>query len=168
MDLASLINGAERVLRLIYFSGAGYFFRNANLSVLKIDQGGFEMKKKMMAISMSAAVLMGGVFLPAADGTAAVHATQAIHSKQEGKIAKKFNENRAYQTIYHLSETIGPRVTGTKAEKKSAAFIASQMKKSNLKVSTQTFSIPDRLEGTLTVRGRPGLRQVRLLPPAKV
>lgn len=153
MDLASLINSTERVLRLIYFSGAGFFFRNANLSVLKIDQGGFEMKKKMMAISMAAAVLMGGVFLPAVEGTSAVHAAQAIQSKQEGKIAKKFNENRAYQTIYHLSETIGPRVTGTKAEKKSAAFIASQMKKSNLKVSTQTFSIPDRLEGTLTVRG---------------
>lgn len=119
MDLASLINSTERVLRLIYFSGAGFFFRNANLSVLKIDQGGFEMKKKMMAISMAAAVLMGGVFLPAAEGTSAVHAAQAIQSKQEGKIAKKFNENRAYQTIYHLSETIGPRVTGTKAEKRA-------------------------------------------------
>ena len=113
------------------------------------------MKKKLMVLGMSAAIVMGGVFLPSSDGMAnAVQAaSEGIHSQSEGKIAKKFNENRAYQTIYHLSETIGPRVTGTQAEKKSAAFIASQMKKSNLKVSTQTFSIPDRLEGTLTVRG---------------
>ncbi|RCK13047.1 hypothetical protein DT075_01670 [Bacillus licheniformis] len=70
---------------------------------------------------------------------------KAKNVKDIEKFSKKFNENRAYQTIYHLSETIGPRVTGTAEEKKSAAFIASQMKKSNLKVSTQKFSIPDRL-----------------------
>ncbi|MDI3410606.1 hypothetical protein QKW52_10710 [Bacillus sonorensis] len=79
------------------------------------------MKKKLMVLGMSAAIVMGGVFLPSSDGMAnAVQAaSEGIHSQSEGKIAKKFNENRAYQTIYHLSETIGPRVTGTQAEKRA-------------------------------------------------
>ncbi|WP_077736000.1 M28 family peptidase [Bacillus sonorensis] len=113
------------------------------------------MKKKLMIFGAAAAILLGGISVPAAGdiGKAVQAAPKAVSAKDKDQIAKKFNENRAYQTIHHLSETIGPRVTGTDQEKKSAQYIAKQMKKSGLKVSKQTFSIPDRLEGTLTVNG---------------
>ncbi|MGN9867048.1 M28 family peptidase [Bacillus swezeyi] len=113
------------------------------------------MKRKMMLLGLALSFIAGGVFIPSADGMANTvqAAPETAIAKDAGKIGKKFNESRAYQSIYHLSETIGPRVTGTAEEKKSAQFIARQMKKSNLKVSTQTFSIPDRLEGILTVHG---------------
>ncbi|MED2977702.1 M28 family peptidase [Bacillus swezeyi] len=113
------------------------------------------MKRKMMILGLALSIIAGGVFIPSADGMANTvqAAPETAIAKDAGKIGKKFNENRAYQTIYHLSETIGPRVTGTAEEKKSGQFIAKQMKKSKLKVSTQTFSIPDRLEGILTVHG---------------
>ncbi|AAU25515.1 M28 family peptidase [Bacillus sp. GM2] len=111
------------------------------------------MKRKMMMFGLALSIIAGGVVADGTGNAAQAAPQETAIAKDIEKFSKKFNENRAYQTIYHLSETIGPRVTGTAEEKKSAAFIASQMKKSNLKVSTQKFSIPDRLEGTLTVQG---------------
>ncbi|MDI5787993.1 hypothetical protein PO124_04500 [Bacillus licheniformis] len=80
----------------------------------------------MMMFGLALSIIAGGVV---ADGTgnAAQAASQETAIAKISKIQQKFNENRAYQTIYHLSETIGPRVTGT-AEEKERRFIASQMK----------------------------------------
>lgn len=77
------------------------------------------MKRKMMMIGLALSVIAGGVF---ADGTGnAVQAApqETAIAKDVEKFSKKFNENRAYQTIHHLSETIGPRVTGTAEEKRA-------------------------------------------------
>ncbi|MDA1476803.1 M20/M25/M40 family metallo-hydrolase [Bacillus sp. CLL-3-40] len=112
------------------------------------------MKRKLMKLSLAATIALSGFFMSATvEGTNTVQAVSKDLSKYSVNKLKRFNENRAFRTIYHLSETIGPRVAGSLAEKKSARFIASQLKKSKLKVKIQKFDIPDRLKGTLTVQG---------------
>lgn len=77
------------------------------------------MKRKMMMFGLALSIIAGGV-VAAGTGNAAQAAPQETAiAKDIEKFSKKFNENRAYQTIYHLSETIGPRVTGTAEEKRA-------------------------------------------------
>ncbi|MCY9375147.1 M28 family metallopeptidase [Bacillus sp. T17B1] len=105
--------------------------------------------KKLLTVVTMAILTAGTVLLPAQGVTPAARAVQISDSERE----LPFKAKRAYSTISQLSEAIGPRIAGTAAEKKSALFIASSLKKLNLDVKVQRFDIPDRLEGTLSSGG---------------
>lgn len=77
------------------------------------------MKRKMMMIGLALSVIAGGVFAAETGNAVQAAPQETAIAKNVEKFSKKFNENRAYQTIYHLSETIGPRVTGTAEEKRA-------------------------------------------------
>lgn len=65
------------------------------------------------------------------------------------KVIARVDSERIFRDVYHLSETIGPRVTGTKEEKQAAEFIKERLKSYGYKVETQEFSIPDTMIGNL-------------------
>ncbi len=69
------------------------------------------------------------------------------------KVIARVDSKRIYKDIHYLSETIGPRVTGTKQEKQAAEFIKKRLKSYGYKVETQKFSIPDQMIGHLTAGG---------------
>ncbi|MCO4852613.1 M28 family metallopeptidase [Bacillus vallismortis] len=106
--------------------------------------------KKLLTVVTLAVLTAGTVLLPAQSITPAARAVQISDSERE----LPFKAKRAYSTISQLSEAIGPRIAGTGAEKRSALFIASSMRKAKLDVKVQRFDIPDRLEGTLSSEGR--------------
>ncbi|MGF7534655.1 M28 family metallopeptidase [Bacillus mexicanus] len=105
--------------------------------------------KKLLTVMTMVVVTAGTIFTPTQSVTPAARAVQIADSEQE----LPFQAKRAYSTISQLSEAIGPRIAGTAAEKKSALFIASALRTLNLDVKVQRFSIPDRLEGTLSSEG---------------
>ncbi|MFH0346445.1 M28 family metallopeptidase [Bacillus vallismortis] len=105
--------------------------------------------KKLLTVVTLAVLTAGTVLLPPQSITPAARAVQLSDSERE----LPFKAKRAYSTISQLSEAIGPRIAGTAAEKKSALFIASSMRKVKLDVKVQRFDIPDRLEGTLSSEG---------------
>ncbi|MCY8206923.1 aminopeptidase YwaD [Bacillus subtilis] len=111
--------------------------------------------KKLLTVMTMAVLTAGTVLLPAQSVTPAARAVQISNSERE----LPFKAKHAYSTISQLSETIGPRIAGTAAEKKSALLIASSMRKLKLDVKVQRFNIPDRLEGTLSSAGRDILLQ---------
>ncbi|MCY8131430.1 aminopeptidase, partial [Bacillus spizizenii] len=106
--------------------------------------------KKLLTVMTMAVLTAGTILMPAQSVTPAARAVQISDSERE----LPFKAKRAYSTISQLSETIGPRIAGTAAEKKSALFIASSLRKLKLDVKVQRFGIPDRLEGTLSSAGR--------------
>ncbi|RST72740.1 M20/M25/M40 family metallo-hydrolase [Siminovitchia acidinfaciens] len=62
-----------------------------------------------------------------------------------------FNPEKAMQHIHHLSVEIGPRVTGTDEERQAAQYIQNEFERLGYDVSTQEFSIRDRVSGELKI-----------------
>ena len=60
-----------------------------------------------------------GVFEPAK----AVAAPGQSAAAFDQKVINRISADRMYEDVYHLTETIGPRVAGTPAEKETADFI---------------------------------------------
>lgn len=65
------------------------------------------------------------------------------------KVIARVSAERIYEDVYFLSETIGPRVTGTEEEQRAAEFIKERLLSYGYEVSTQEFSIPDKMTGHL-------------------
>lgn len=65
------------------------------------------------------------------------------------KIIARVSSERIFEDVRYLSETIGPRVTGTKEEQQAAEFIKERLQSYGYEVETQEFSIPDRMIGNL-------------------
>lgn len=66
---------------------------------------------------------------------------------------KKFDAQAAYADTQTLTD-MGPRVTGTQAEKDTIALIEERLNGYGYTVDTQEFNLPSSLEGTLTVDGK--------------
>ncbi|BAB07580.1 M28 family peptidase [Halalkalibacterium halodurans] len=115
------------------------------------------MRKQILVAAMSAVIVAGSVFIPGAASpfstAKTVMAAEKNHAPFDQKIVKRFNADNAYDHIYHLSETIGPRVAGSQEEKEGAAYLQAEFSQLGYDVDVQTFSIPDRLFGSLTVNG---------------
>lgn len=104
------------------------------------------MKKRFLPLLLTF-VLVWGVW-----GTSsALVAEAAPQSAHDKKIVAQFDSGRALGHIRHLSVDIGPRVTGTHAEKTAARYIQQTFKRAGYGVEIQEFDIPDRLEGSLTL-----------------
>jgi aminopeptidase YwaD len=65
------------------------------------------------------------------------------------KVIARINEDRMLEDVRYLTETIGPRVTGTEAEQQAADFIRERLESYGYTVETQEFSIPDKMIGGL-------------------
>ncbi|PWW17174.1 aminopeptidase YwaD [Cytobacillus oceanisediminis] len=65
------------------------------------------------------------------------------------KVIARINEDRMLEDVRYLTETIGPRVTGTEAEQQAADFIRERLESYGYTVETQEFSIPDKMIGDL-------------------
>ncbi len=63
----------------------------------------------------------------------------------------RFDPEKAMQHLEKLSVGIGPRVTGTDEEKQAAQYIQNEFEKLGYAVSTQEFSIRDRVSGELKI-----------------
>lgn len=79
-----------------------------------------------------------------------VEAANPSSKASDQKVIARVNANRIFEDIRYLSQTIGPRVTGTDGEKQAAEFIKKRLQSYGYKVETQEFSIPDTMVGNLT------------------
>src|SRR5699024_11793710 len=75
--------------------------------------------------------------------------TQSV-SDVDQKITARFDSERSMQHIEHLSEELGPRVTGTEAEKQAAQYIKNELERYGYEVQTEVFNIPSQMQGALT------------------
>ncbi|MDR6226012.1 M28 family peptidase [Desmospora profundinema] len=105
------------------------------------------MRNRFNLLLLSAVLALGGVFA----GFSSPVSEAASVSSQDKKITARFDSARALEHIRHLSVDLGPRVTGTEQEEEASRYMERLFKRYGYKVSTQKFSIPDRLEGTLTL-----------------
>lgn len=65
------------------------------------------------------------------------------------KVIARISADRMYEDVYYLTETIGPRVAGTPAEKETAEFIKNRLLSYGYEVEIQEFGIRDTVVGHL-------------------
>lgn len=65
------------------------------------------------------------------------------------KVTARISTENMYNDAYFLSETIGPRVTGTEEEKFTANFIKERLLSYGYEIEIQEFSIPNKTIGHL-------------------
>lgn len=68
---------------------------------------------------------------------------------QDQKVIARVSKERIFEDALYLTETIGPRVTGTEGEQQAADFIRARLSSYGYTVETQEFSIPDKGVGYL-------------------
>lgn len=109
------------------------------------------MKGKMKAVVMSTVIAASGIFmLPGQfEPTTVLAAPGQSGAAHDQKVIAPISAKRMYEDVYHLSETIGPRVTGTKEERVAADFIKKRLLSYGFDVEVQEFSIPDKKIGHL-------------------
>ncbi|MCP3740058.1 M20/M25/M40 family metallo-hydrolase [Rossellomorea sp. BNER] len=86
------------------------------------------------------------------DKTVEAAANSEVHQSKKAfdqKVIARVSEERMMEDVRYLSETIGPRVTGTEGEQQAADFIRERLRSYGYQVETQEFSIPDKLIGYL-------------------
>ena len=84
--------------------------------------------------------------------TAEAAPNHVVHPSEKAfdqKVIARVSAERIYEDVYYLSETIGPRVTGTEGEQQAAKFIKDRLVSYGYEVTTQEFSIPDKMTGHL-------------------
>ncbi|ANU21734.1 aminopeptidase [Planococcus plakortidis] len=99
------------------------------------------------------ALLVTSSFYATPAGLFEQQAAQAAPGKSgaafDQKVIARIDEERMYEDVYHLTETIGPRVAGTEAEKETADFLEQRLESYGYEVEVQEFSIPDLVIGHL-------------------
>lgn len=106
----------------------------------------------MKVVVMSTVIATSGVFMipgqviEPATVLAAPGKSGAAHDQ---KVIAPISQKRMYEDVYHLVETIGPRVTGTKEEREAANFIKNRLQSYGYEIEVQEFSIPDKKIGHL-------------------
>lgn len=111
-------------------------------------------RKKRSAILLSSLLVTSSLYftpVPFASSVeaAAQHAVHPSTSAFDQKVIARVNADRIYQDVSYLSETIGPRVAGTKEEQIAADFIRERLESYGYKIETQEFSIPNKALGHL-------------------
>ncbi|WHY87488.1 DUF4910 domain-containing protein [Neobacillus novalis] len=110
--------------------------------------------KKRSSIMLSTILVTSGLyFSPVNFGTqveaAAQNSVNPSVKAFDQKVIARVSAERIYKDIHFLSETIGPRVTGTEGEELAAKFIKERLLSLGYKVETQEFSVPDKMIGHL-------------------
>ncbi|HEX6594197.1 MAG TPA: M28 family peptidase [Bacillota bacterium] len=82
--------------------------------------------------------------------SAVAEASSQSVSDFDRKITARFDSERSMQHIEYLSEELGPRVTGTEAEKQAAQYIKDELESHGYDVQTEQFDIPSQMQGELT------------------
>ncbi|AOV09138.1 aminopeptidase [Sporosarcina ureilytica] len=106
----------------------------------------------MKVVLMSTVIATSGVFINPGqvfEPTTVLAAPGQSGAAHDQKVIAPISEKRMYADVYHLSETIGPRVTGTEEERKAASFIRNRLQSYGYEVEVQEFSIPDKMIGHL-------------------
>ncbi|MER2089949.1 MAG: M20/M25/M40 family metallo-hydrolase [Sporosarcina sp.] len=100
-----------------------------------------------LLVTCSFYVIPGQVYEPGI----VVAASENRQSKAafDQKVIARISTENMYKDAYFLSETIGPRVTGTEEEKYTAKFIKERLLSYGYEVEVQEFSIPDKTIGHL-------------------
>ena len=98
-----------------------------------------------LLVSSSFYAAPAGVFEPATAEAAPGQSGAAF----DQKVISRISEERMYEDVYHLTETIGPRVAGTIEEKETAEFIKERLLSYGYEVEVQEFSIRDTVVGHL-------------------
>ncbi|ATO27543.1 LytTR family transcriptional regulator [Bacillus atrophaeus] len=65
-------------------------------------------------------------------------------------IESKFDADGAFETIHDLSETIGPRETGTDKEKEAAEYLSNRLRAEGVSVRMQPFELKNYFSGSIT------------------
>jgi aminopeptidase YwaD len=97
------------------------------------------------SFSVVATPLGQSVSVAAAEGNGVSPSAKA----HDQKVIARVSTERMFEDARYLAETIGPRVTGTEAEKQTAEFIRERLASYGYEVETQEFSIPDKGVGHL-------------------
>ncbi|MBT2758442.1 M20/M25/M40 family metallo-hydrolase [Mesobacillus foraminis] len=126
----------------------------ANTSCSGIKNREVFVLKKRSAVLFSAILVTSGLYfapapLPGQSVDAAQTEVNPSSKAFDQKVIARINAERMYQDVYHLTETIGPRVTGTEEEQQAAEYIKQVLASYGYKVETQEFSIPDKMVGDL-------------------
>lgn len=111
------------------------------------------MKNMKWKTAFLSALLVTSSFYAAPTGLFEQQAAQAAPGKSgaafDQKVIARIDQERMYEDVYHLTETIGPRVAGTEAEKETADFLEQRLESYGYEVEVQEFSIPDLVIGHL-------------------
>ena len=111
------------------------------------------MKNMKWKTAFLSALLVTSSFYAAPAGLFERQAAQAAPGKSgaafDQKVIARIDQERMYEDVYHLTETIGPRVAGTEAEKETADFLEQRLESYGYEVEVQEFSIPDLVMGHL-------------------
>lgn len=106
----------------------------------------------MKVVLMSTVIATSGVFIipgQVLEPTTVLAAPGQSEAAHDQKVIAPISEKRMYADVYHLSETIGPRVTGTEEEREAASFIRNRLQSYGYEVEVQEFRIPDKMIGHL-------------------
>ncbi|MEH7343486.1 M20/M25/M40 family metallo-hydrolase [Bacillus sp. JJ1532] len=110
--------------------------------------------KKGSSILLSTLLVTSSLYLAPMNSahTAEAAPNHVVHPSEKAfdqKVIARVSAERIYEDVYYLSETIGPRVTGTEGEQRAAKFIKDRLVSYGYEVTTQEFSIPDKMTGHL-------------------
>ncbi|KAB2331146.1 DUF4910 domain-containing protein [Cytobacillus depressus] len=110
--------------------------------------------KKGSSVLLSAILVTSSLYFAPINSaiTAEAAVNQADHPSEKAfdqKVIARVSAERVYEDVYYLSETIGPRVTGTEGEQRAAEFIKERLLSYGYEVKIQEFSIPDKMTGYL-------------------
>lgn len=111
------------------------------------------MKNAKLKTAFLSALLVSSSFYAAPAGIFETVKAEAASGQSEAafdqKVIARISAERMYEDVYHLTETIGPRVAGTPAEKETAEFIKERLLSYGYEVEIQEFSIRDTVVGHL-------------------
>ena len=107
---------------------------------------------KLKAVMLSVLLVVSGLYVMPVQFTKSVVAAEG--KGQSGaafdqKVISRISAERIYGDVHYLSETIGPRVTGTDEEKFTANYIKERLLSYGYDVEVQEFSVPDKKVGHL-------------------
>ncbi|QED46534.1 M20/M25/M40 family metallo-hydrolase [Cytobacillus dafuensis] len=110
--------------------------------------------RKSSSILFSTLLVTSGLYFAPMNltNTAEAAGNHVIHPSENAfdqKVIARVSAERMYEDVRFLSETIGPRVTGTEGEQRAAEFIKERLLSYGYEVKTQEFSVPDKMIGHL-------------------
>lgn len=104
------------------------------------------MRKKILSIALAGSLVFSAspaMLTPVEAKVPVVVNNGKSDSAHDRKIIARVDSARAIEHIRHLSETIGPRVSGLESEKVAADYVASQLQRQGFDVEYQYFPVAD-------------------------
>lgn len=112
-----------------------------------------QLKSMKWKTAFLSALLVSSSLYVAPTGMFEQQAVQAAPGKSvaafDQKVISRIDQERMYEDVFYMTETIGARVAGTDAEKETAQFLKERLASYGYDVEIQEFDIPDLVVGHL-------------------